>query len=321
MSSSITESTSSRDFPCVCVMMSTYNGEKYLSEQIDSILAQSDVDVLLYIRDDGSKDSTVDIIEKYMEHNKNICFLRGENCGVAKSFMNLVYEVPADVEYYAFADQDDIWELDKLIAGVRALRKDSGVMLYGSNQENVDSNGNNMGMRYQDSDLVYTVQPQVLEKNMIAGCTFVIPNRLIRLLKDTNRRPADELLQSRIHDVWVINVATVVGKVFYDKDSHMKYRQHGGNVVGAYSYGFRHDLKQKWKKLTSKKERCGRSLMGKELCRCFPEYVGDDEILNACRFARRLKGKKVLLRHMKELRRYSGETAFGLLFKIVFNLF
>lgn len=75
----------------VAVLMSTYNGEKYLKEQIDSILAQKDVDVTLFIRDDGSSDNTIGICKEYVEKHKNIVLKTGENIGVGNSFMQLVY--------------------------------------------------------------------------------------------------------------------------------------------------------------------------------------------------------------------------------------
>lgn len=96
----------------VQVVMSTYNGEKYLKEQIDSILSQEGVDVRLYIRDDGSSDRTTDILASYQEH-KNVKIEKGNNLGFAKSFLTALDECD-EADYYAFSDQDDVWEKDKL---------------------------------------------------------------------------------------------------------------------------------------------------------------------------------------------------------------
>ena len=98
----------------VAILMSTYNGEKYLDEQIGSILAQEGVDVTLYIRDDGSSDRTAEIIKYYCKRYHNVSFTQGENLGVGNSFMQLVYDAKDVYDYYAFADQDDIWLRDKL---------------------------------------------------------------------------------------------------------------------------------------------------------------------------------------------------------------
>lgn len=100
----------------VQVVMSTYNGEKYLKEQIDSILSQEGVDVRLYIRDDGSSDRTTDILASYQEH-KNVKIEKGNNLGFAKSFLTALDECD-EADYYAFSDQDDVWEKDKLSTAI-----------------------------------------------------------------------------------------------------------------------------------------------------------------------------------------------------------
>ena len=130
----------------VAVLMSTYNGEKYLREQIDSILAQEGVDVTLYIRDDGSSDSTIEIINEYLTKTNRIKFYIGENIGVGNSFMQLVYDCPEDYDYYAFSDQDDIWLTEKMQVAVDSLKEYSNPFLYCSNQILVDKNGKIIGL-------------------------------------------------------------------------------------------------------------------------------------------------------------------------------
>ena len=95
--------------------MSTYNGEKYLSQQIDSILNQKEIDVHLFIRDDGSYDNTWKLLEEYKQKYEKINIISAKNVGVGNSFMNLLYSVPNIYDYYAFSDQDDIWEPNKII--------------------------------------------------------------------------------------------------------------------------------------------------------------------------------------------------------------
>ena len=94
------------------VLMSTYNGEKYLKEQIESILNQEKVEVNILIRDDGSCDKTLKII-KELSKNPKISYYEGKNIGPAKSFMDLVNKSGDKFNYYAFADQDDIWMPNK----------------------------------------------------------------------------------------------------------------------------------------------------------------------------------------------------------------
>ena len=96
----------------VAVLLSTYNGEKYVGAQIHSILTQNYKNIEIVVRDDGSKDKTVEIIKEYMQKYSNIVLHQGENLGFIKSFFELLkYE---DADYYAFADQDDIWLPNKI---------------------------------------------------------------------------------------------------------------------------------------------------------------------------------------------------------------
>ena len=105
----------------IAVAMSTYNGELYIKEQINSILEQKNVKVELFVRDDGSKDKTLGILETYGEKWNNIHFIKGENLGVGNSFMELLYSIGCEYEYYAFADQDDVWLPDKLNQGIAKI--------------------------------------------------------------------------------------------------------------------------------------------------------------------------------------------------------
>ena len=106
----------------VTVLMSTYNGETYLKEQIDSILAQEGIRVKLLVRDDGSKDSTQQILDDYSKRGL-LEWYKGENLKSARSFMNLVDTVSLDADYYAFSDQDDFWEKDKLSRAIDMLNQ------------------------------------------------------------------------------------------------------------------------------------------------------------------------------------------------------
>ena len=120
----------------VCVLMSTYNGEKYLKEQIESILNQENIEVDILIRDDGSTDNTLNILENYTQKYKNIRYYTGENLRSAKSFMNLLFTVK-EYDYYAFSDQDDVWKKNKLYTAVSKLKE--GYDLYGGKKSIVDS--------------------------------------------------------------------------------------------------------------------------------------------------------------------------------------
>ena len=193
----------------VAVAMSTYNGARYLQEQIETILAQKGVQIELFIRDDGSGDDTIDIIKTFREKNHNIHLLQGTNVGVGNSFYRLLYKIPGEFDYYAFADQDDIWDDYKMSRAIDLLQY-SGASLYASNQECVDAAGNSMGFRYTKEEDLHLTPLSIMSKNMLAGCTMVFPKRTYEVLVFPEHRPSEGLLRNRIHDVWTAMAASVL---------------------------------------------------------------------------------------------------------------
>lgn len=305
----------------VAVMMSTYNGERFLREQLDSILAQEDVCVSIYVRDDCSSDNTRKILREYADHcDRFYVDLAQQNLGVGNSFMQLIYDTPAKYDYFAFSDQDDIWEPRKLMEAVSVLRE-KNALLYGSNQECVDKDGNSLGLRYSRGTAVNTNPIGILERNMIAGCTMVFTKQFFSILQDEAHRPSTALLRNRIHDVWVAMVASVHDGLAYDERSFIKYRQHENNVVGAYTGGMKNRVRQIVKKMKDPNERNGRSKLAKEICIAFPHVAEQYALLSSCAESKSARSKLALLREEKELRRYSNESYFGFFAKVIFNLF
>lgn len=299
----------------VAVVMSTYNGEKYIIEQIESILAQKDVEIYLYVRDDGSSDGTQKILTEYSQKYDNITVDFGCNVGVGNSFMNALYAVPDLFDYYALADQDDIWCEDKLIQAIGMLQS-SGKVLYASNQENVDESGNSLGLRYDENTDIRLDPFHIILRNKIAGCTMVFTRGLFEKLVAKNSRPSNELLYNRIHDVWIAAAASVCGGIVYDERSFIKYRQHGNNVVGAYDGGLKKGIKSKITKVFHKEQRNGRSMLARELVRCF-DSAKDFPLVVMCANAK----KRQLWKHGKKIRSYTGESSIGYFCKILLGLF
>lgn len=301
------------------VLMSTYNGEKFLREQIDSVLSQQGVDVRLYIRDDGSSDDTTAIISEYTEKNDNISFLQGNNVGVGSSFMALVRAAGTAADFFAFADQDDIWLPDKLERAVSVLSEKTGPWCYCSNQTLVDSEGNVIRQRHEAAiDAGYM---QILCNNMVTGCTMVWNKDLQTLLVRNTEVPSPELLRKRIHDVWVAMVAAVTGNIYYDPDSFILYRQHENNVVGAKGTG----RIQEWKKKLRRPElRNGRSELAKEIAANYGDVIKDIAIssrLNGyAAYRDTVKGKLLLLKD-NSICRYSGESGIMYRIKVMAGLF
>lgn len=225
----------------LAVLLSSYNGEKFIKEQIDSILAQQgDFSVELWVRDDGSSDSTPQILEAYAREGK-LQWYTGENLKPAKSFMNLLLRCPG-YDYYAFADQDDYWYPEKLHTALDHLKVCKGPAISFANARLVDGKLQSLGRN------VYKRPPQrdfysLLMGSNIIGCTMLLNSEMARLAQE---KPMPE--EIFMHDYYLLNLCTLYGgTVVYDETPHMDYRQHGGNVIGA-----------KWTKLDALKDRVRR---------------------------------------------------------------
>ena len=209
----------------VIVLLSTYNGEQYLLEQLESLREQQDVDISVQIRDDGSKDDTLSILKSYCSKYENFSYYSGQNVGPANSFLDLVSNA-GDADYYALCDQDDVWEKDKLIHAVEILElnKKDIPKLYHSNLKIVDSNLN--FCRYGDKRRGKTSRYNGFVESICTGCTMVFNSKLKVLLE--KRHP----VKITMHDTWIYMVCKIFGEVIYDDNAYILYRQHGHNVIG-----------------------------------------------------------------------------------------
>lgn len=214
----------------VQVLLSTYNGEKYIKEQIESILNQKEVEISLLIRDDASSDKTIEIIGKLADKNNNIIYYKDENLGPARSFMDLLYK-SGEYDYYAFADQDDIWQKQKLISAINMLKeKENEPSLYMSALEVVDENLNLIETKKVNGNLSFEGE---MIRNFATGCTMVLNKKLCDIIKQYN--PSYLIM----HDSWITRVCYAVGgNVIIDDNSYIKYRQHTSNVLGYKDEGF-----------------------------------------------------------------------------------
>ena len=312
--------------PSVAVLMSTYNGEKYLREQVDSILNQKDVDVRLFVRDDGSTDTTLDIIREYMDANPGkISLTTGENLGPGRSFMELVYAVPDTCDYYAFSDQDDVWLDDKLIAGIRFL-KERRKELYVSNLMCVDADLNPLGLNHQKPPDTHLYG--IMQGNSMCGCTMIFSNRLCQILRDKAHRPDDDIIRFRHHDMWTAMTASVLGALAFDFDYHILYRQHGGNVVGSVVYDSvwkraKRGFQQKLSKIRDKSRRNLRSKTARVIVRAFPEETKSFPYLQNLRQyaeAHTVRNKIKLICSYKEYKEHGRQSFLGFFLYVCLNL-
>lgn len=210
----------------VYIMMSAYNGEKYISEQIDSILRQRGIEFKLFIRDDGSTDATVKIIQEYRKHDSRIILYQGENIGWKRSFLRLLSKIPDDADYYAFSDQDDIWLDDKIQRALKILKKMYGKRkCYCSAQtfvnENLEPFDFHIRKRFR-----YPDEYHCITNGYGMGCTLVFDKDLLLTLKEGS------LLKIRniSHDLLVSVTAVYLGTIYRDQKSRILYRQHGSNA-------------------------------------------------------------------------------------------
>ncbi|MGV3023027.1 glycosyltransferase family 2 protein [Streptococcus suis] len=214
----------------VNILMSTYNGQEFLAEQIRSIQAQTFTDWILLIRDDGSRDRTREIIADFAQQDSRIHLINPdstENLGVIKSFHALVKYQRADV--YFFSDQDDVWLPDKLQVTLEAAQPypaDQPLMVYTDLKVvNQDLQVMNESMIRSQSHHANTELVQELTENTVTGGTSMINHALAELWTVT-----DDIL---MHDWYLALLATAFGKLVYVDQPTELYRQHAENVLGA----------------------------------------------------------------------------------------
>lgn len=217
----------------VVVLMSTYNGENYIKQQIQSILNQT-IDCMIYIRDDGSTDNTKTILHSF-DGNNRIKWKEGNNIGFVASFFWLMKNAPK-ANYYALADQDDMWLPMKLERALSKLKKFSSQTLYCSNLTVVDKNLKKLDRCYNSTGVSSDFRSLVIQP-ISAGCTMVFNDELMLLLK--KYFPT----QISYHDYWISLLASASGTVIYDESSYILYRQHSSNVNGSKSI---QRLSKKW---------------------------------------------------------------------------
>lgn len=249
----------------ICVLMSTYNGEKYLKEQLDSILWQEGVALDILIRDDGSTDKTVEILEEYSKKYSNIIYYVGKNLKSAWSFMELLYSC-GKYDFYAFADQDDVWKKEKLRKGIEKLK--GNIHLYGGKKIIVDSNLNILA---QEDDIPNKLTlGSVVTRCKISGCTMIFDNYLREKILEYKPQNIS------MHDSWVLKVAKCIGDIYYDKNAYILYRQHANNVVGA-KKNFFSRIRISLRRLVRGKKDFLLPQMAKELYNGYSEYLNSKE--------------------------------------------
>ncbi|MFJ3262748.1 MULTISPECIES: glycosyltransferase family 2 protein [unclassified Pseudomonas] len=217
----------------VAILLSTYNGAAYLREQLESLIAQTCQDWVIHASDDGSSDATLDILHDYQRHlgNDRLQIHAGPRQGFAANFLSLIGRASEQADYFAFCDQDDLWQPDKLDRGLAWAQShpSSLPLLYCSRTRLIDATGQAIGF-----SPLFRRAPSfanALVQSIAGGNTMLFNAATAQLLSLT---PAHVPIIS--HDWWAyILVTGCGGRVNYDEYPTINYRQHGNNLIGSNS--------------------------------------------------------------------------------------
>lgn len=215
----------------VDILMATYNGKKYLKEQIESILNQTYKNIQLIISDDCSTDGTREILRQYEQNERIKIFYQEKNLGYIKNFEFLLKNVESNL--YMLSDQDDVWKQEKIEKSVEKLEKENLDLVFGD-LEVVDENLNTicesfdkyMKLDRKINKCIGNYKLQYLY-NCITGCTILSKKEYLEKIL-----PIPTNSKYMLHDFWIGLIISLDGKIGYIKDTYIKYRQHGNNQVG-----------------------------------------------------------------------------------------
>lgn len=229
----------------VSILLSTYNGSKYILEQLESLRLQSFSDFTLYVRDDGSSDDTLELIKNYKGLDVVILEDSHGNVRPAKSYLHMLSEIESDV--YFFCDQDDYWFPDKIYNTLKMLESVEDIsktpILVHTELELVDQNLNKLGSNFHEADGVNPTQfiesNKIYVENCVVGCTSAF-NRAARDICIENFNLKFDFIA--MHDWWVALCVRNCGRIYYDNNPSISYRQHSSNVSGS-SYSKKFTLK------------------------------------------------------------------------------
>lgn len=214
------------------ILLATYNGEKFVKEQIESILNQSYADFNLIISDDASTDNTLNILEEYEKKDTRIkVFKKEKNEGLIANFEFLLKNVTSD--YFMFSDQDDIWKKDKIEKSINKLKEENSGLVY-TDLEIVDEELNVIYPSYWKYKQIYKkiIKYNNFEalylNNFVTGCTILAKSKYI---KDILPLPRNSKFV--LHDYWTALIISAKDKISYVEEPTIQYRQHKNNRVGS----------------------------------------------------------------------------------------
>ena len=217
----------------VDILLATYNGEKYIREQLDSILQQTYNKINIYISDDYSTDSTPNILKEYelKYDNINVTY-QEQNIGSIRNFEYLMTKVKS--QYYMLSDQDDVWYEDKVEKSLKKLKEENADLVF-TDLEVVDENLNTINKSfYTMMGKIGKINKSINKKefeylyNSVTGCTILSKTSFIDAIL-----PLPKNSKYVIHDSWIGLITSLNGKIVFLNEPTIKYRQHGNNQIGT----------------------------------------------------------------------------------------
>ncbi len=216
----------------IAVLLASYNGIKYIKEQLDSILNQKEVDVTIFISDDLSTDKTIEYLQDIYKDYENIVYLPSGSKfgGAGKNFFRLIKDVDfSSFDFISFVDQDDIWYEDKLIRAIKMI-EDKQIDAYSSNVLAFWEDGKEMVINKSSSQARY----DYLFEAAGPGCTYVLKKDLAISLQKFISENWENVNKVELHDWFIYAFARENNyKWHIDEKPSMRYRQHTSNQVGA----------------------------------------------------------------------------------------
>ncbi|MBE0491155.1 MAG: glycosyltransferase [Sulfurospirillum sp.] len=214
------------------VLLASYNGVKYIKEQVDSILNQKEVVVTIFVSDDLSTDGTIEYLRDIYKNEKRLVYLEANHKfgGAAKNCYRLIRDVNfSDFDYVSLADQDDIWYEDKLLRAIKTI-EEKQIDAYSSNVLAFWEDGKEMILQKAQSQTKY----DHLFEAAGPGCTYVLSQKLANDVKRFMLKNWEQINQVDLHD-WLIYAYSRENryKWYIDEKPSMRYRQHISNQVGA----------------------------------------------------------------------------------------
>ncbi|NGZ76052.1 glycosyltransferase family 2 protein [Saccharibacillus alkalitolerans] len=258
------------------VLLSSYNGEAYIEEQLNSLSSQTHVDWSVRFRDDGSSDGTMRIIEDWRRQAAGrITGGKGANVGVIPSFFELIRQADEGNDCFCFCDQDDVWLPEKMERAAQRLADipaDVPAMVFSPTQL-VDAQLKPLG-QWPDAPRRQPSFYNALYQNVAVGATVTFNRAALLLIRERMPDSGKVLM----HDWWFYLCVSAFGEVIYDPRPSILYRQHGGNVVGGETSPIG-KLKKKWAGFRKHRGTHKLVAQAREFHRLYAEQMTDSEKL------------------------------------------